>query len=294
MAGDREDRIGAQGKGTLYIVGTPLGNLQDLSPRAAEVLRRADLIAAEDTRRVTKLLAHLGFDKPTTSFHSYSSTAKLGHLMERIERGDSIAMVSDAGMPCLSDPGAELVAAAWDAGARVVPVPGPCAAVTALAVSGLPAGRFLFAGYPPRARGERRRFLGRLVSHPWPTVLYEAPGRVAGLLEDLVLVAGADRFVVIGRELTKLHEEVLRGPAGEIAKQWDAARARGEVTVVVGPGGEEPSKGVPDPKAVAEWLAREGLALGRVAAALVQLCGLDRRRAYELARAASQSLGGRP
>jgi len=280
----------AAGIGTLYVVATPLGNLGDLSPRAADVLRAVDLIAAEDTRRVARLLAHLKVNRPTTSFHSYSSEDKLRGLVERLARGQKVALVSDAGTPCISDPGAELVAAAWEIGAPVVPVPGPCAAVAALAASGFPAGRFLFAGYVPRHASQRREFLAGMLRQPWPVVLYEAPGRVATLLADLALLAQPDRQVLVGRELTKLHEEMLRGKVGDVAAAWEDATARGEVTVVIAPGQQAAAEaGAAEASALAAWLAREGLPPGRIAAALTRLCGLSRAEAYEKAQAAARA-----
>lgn len=279
---------GAGDSGVLYVVATPLGNLDDLSPRAARALSEADLIAAEDTRRVAKILAHLGIHKPTTSFHSYSGAGKLASLADELVAGRKVALVTDAGTPAISDPGPEIVAEAWRLGAKVVPIPGPCAAVVALSVSGFPAGRFLFAGYVPRSRGDRRAFLAEMLAGPWPTVLYEAPGRTAGLLEAIAEVAGRDREVMIARELTKLHEELARGTAGELATAWRDREVRGEVTVVVGPAGARSNAEgeAPTARALAEWLAREDLPPGRIAAALAKLYGLSRAEAYELAQAA--------
>ena len=283
----RANDSGAHRAGTLYVVATPIGNLEDFSPRAARVLREVDLIAAEDTRRVAKLLAAHGISKPTMSFHAYSGEAKLRAIIERLAAGDDVALVSDAGTPCVSDPGAEIVAAAWEIGARVVPIPGPCAAIVALAVAGFAAGRFFFAGYPPRRGSERRRLLETALSAPWPAVFYESPERLAKLLDDIAAIAGADRLALVARELTKLHEELARGPIGELAREFAARAVKGEVTVVVAGASEAPERaGAVSPRELARWLAEEGLGPGRIAAALTRFCGLPRAKAYEIARAA--------
>jgi 16S rRNA (cytidine1402-2'-O)-methyltransferase len=275
-----------QGPGLLYVLATPIGNLEDLTPRAARVLREADVIAAEDTRRVAKLLAHLGIAARVSSFHSYSTSGRLAELVEALRAGATVALVSDAGTPCISDPGAELVAAAWEVGARVVPVPGPCAVVAALSASGMSAGRFLFAGYAPRRAGERRAFLARMLDAPWPAVIYEAPGRAAALAEEIAAVGGPDRPVLIARELTKLHEEFLRGRAEDVARELAGRQVLGEVTVIVGPARETDAAKPPTPAELAAWLAREGLAPGRIAAALTSLFGIERADAYAAAQAA--------
>jgi 16S rRNA (cytidine1402-2'-O)-methyltransferase len=247
-------------------------------------LRAADLVAAEDTRRVAKLLARLGIRKPTTSFHSYSSPERLRTLLSVLEEGRTVALVSDAGTPAISDPGAELVAGAWEKGVRIIPIPGPCAAIVALSAAGFPSGRFTFAGYPPRRRGERRQFLQEVLAAPWPVVIYEAPGRVAALLQDIAAVGGPQRPVLVARELTKVHEELVRGPAAEVAALLRATKMRGEVTIVVA-GAEQPTKPTAvAAEALAEWLAQAGLPPAKMAAALVRFCSLPRSVAYQLAR----------
>ena len=287
-------RAGGQGRegcsGTLYVVATPLGNLEDLTLRAARVLAEVDLVAAEDTRRAAKLLSHFGLKKRATSFHSYSSPERLAAMVEALKAGKSIALISDAGTPCISDPGAELVTAARQAGAKVVPVPGPCAVIAALSASGLAAGRFTFAGYPPRKAAERRAFLAPLLSLSWPVVFYEAPGRLQALLKDIAGLAGGERQVVVARELTKVFEEFVCGRVEEVAGQFSQRQVIGEVTVIVGPG-QAPEEVVKQPSAMelAAWLAREGLSPGRIAAALAALYGMERRDAYELAQRARLS-----
>jgi 16S rRNA (cytidine1402-2'-O)-methyltransferase len=221
------------GSGTLYVVATPIGNLSDLSPRAAEVLRTVRAVAAEDTRRTLRLFAHLGVEPPAlVSLPAFDERARLGPVIERLRAGEEVALCTDAGTPGVSDPGAALVAAAWEAGARVVPVPGPSAAVTALAASGFAADRFLFAGFLPRKGGGRASALRALAGLPGTTVvLYEAGNRTRATLEDLREALG-DRDALVARELTKLHEELARGPLSALAAKF-GGEVRGEVTIVV-------------------------------------------------------------
>jgi 16S rRNA (cytidine1402-2'-O)-methyltransferase len=218
--------------GTLYVLATPIGNLGDLSPRAAEVLRAVGAVAAEDTRRTSRLFAHLGAEAPTLlSLPAFDERGRLEPIMDRLRAGQDVALCTDAGTPGVSDPGVALVAAAWEAGARVVPVPGPSAALTALMASGLPADQFFFAGFLPRKGGGRRERLAFLRGLPVTLVLYEAGNRTGATLRDLAEALG-DRTAVVGRELTKLHEELARGRLGELAARF-AGEVRGEVTVVV-------------------------------------------------------------
>ena len=219
--------------GTLYVVATPIGNLGDLSPRAAEVLRTVDAVAAEDTRRTRKLYAHLGATPPSlVSLPAFGERERLGPIVDRLRAGESVALCTDAGTPGISDPGQALVAAAWEAGARVVPVPGPVAAVAALAASGLASDRFFFAGFLPRKGGARADALRLLARVPATTVLYEAGNRTHETLRDLARALG-DRPAAVARELTKLHEEIARGRLSELAERF-AGEVLGEVTVVVG------------------------------------------------------------
>ena len=222
--------------GTLYVVATPIGNLGDLSPRAAEILRAVDAVAAEDTRRTARLFAHLGADAPTmVSLPAFDERGRVEAVVSRLRDGQAVALCTDAGTPGVSDPGAALVAAAWEAGATVVPVPGPSAAVAALSASGLPADRFFFTGFLPRKGGGRAEQLAFLAGLPATLVLYEAGNRTADTLLDLAEALG-DRPAAVGRELTKLHEEIARGPLRALAARF-AGEVRGEVTIVVaGPG----------------------------------------------------------
>ncbi len=218
--------------GTLYVVATPIGNLGDLSPRAAEVLRSVAAVAAEDTRRTMKLFAHLGVPAPEMlSLPAFDERARVGRIVERLAAGEDVALCTDAGTPGVSDPGAALVAAAWEAGARVVPVPGPSAAIAALSASGFPADRFLFAGFLPRKGGARAEALRALAAAGATLVLYEAGNRTAATLEDLAAALG-DREAVVARELTKLHETLLRGRLSALAALVPAD-VPGEVTIVV-------------------------------------------------------------
>jgi 16S rRNA (cytidine1402-2'-O)-methyltransferase len=218
--------------GTLYVVATPIGNLSDLSPRAAEVLRGVRAVVAEDTRRTLRLFAHLGAPPPPlVSLPAFDERARLGPVLERLRAGEEIALCTDAGTPGVSDPGAALVAAAWEAGARVVPVPGPSAALTALAASGFAADRFFFAGFLPRKGGTRTAALRALAALPATLVLYEAGNRTRATLDDLRVALG-DREALVARELTKLHEELARGLLSALAARF-AGEVRGEVTIVV-------------------------------------------------------------
>jgi 16S rRNA (cytidine1402-2'-O)-methyltransferase len=222
-------------RGTLYVVATPIGNLGDLTPRAAEVLQRVDAVAAEDTRRTSQLYAHLGARAPPLlSLPAFDERGRLQAVVARLEAGQAVALCTDAGTPGVSDPGAALVAAAWVAGARVVPIPGPSAALTALMASGLPADRFFFTGFLPRKGGSRTEALALLARLPATLVLYEAGNRTAETLRDLAAALG-DRPAAVGRELTKLHEELARGSLLELAGRF-AGEVRGEVTIVVAGG----------------------------------------------------------
>lgn len=270
--------------GTLYVVATPLGNLGDLSPRAAEVLRQVAVVAAEDTRHTRKLLAHLDAHPRLVSWHAHSDPARLGDLVGRLSRGEDVALVSDAGTPAVSDPGARVVEAVREAGGRVVPIPGPSAVVTALSASGLAADRFLFLGFLPRKGVDRDRLLKVVAGSEWTVVLYEAPNRLGGLLADLARVAGAGRRGVVARELTKLHEELVSGTLEELAGRWAETEPRGECTVVVeGLGPAAPAGTDPDAaRAVALGLLAEGVSRREAARRVADETGLSRNDAYRL------------
>jgi len=225
------------GQGRLLVVATPIGNLGDLSPRAAAALREADAVAAEDTRRTLKLFAHLGASPPPMmSLPAFDERGRLGGILDRLRGGQTVALCTDAGTPGISDPGAALVAAAWEAGATVIPIPGPSAAMSALAASGFPADRFFFAGFLPRKGGARRDALALLARLPATVVLYEAGNRTAETLVDLAAALG-DRPALVARELTKLHEQLERATLSELAGRF-GGEVLGEVTLVVAPPAE--------------------------------------------------------
>ncbi len=270
--------------GTLYVVATPLGNLGDLSPRAAEVLRQAPVVAAEDTRRTRGLLSHLGASPTLLSFHAHSRERRLDALLEILDDGRDVALVSDAGTPAVSDPGTELVAAARERGFAVVPIPGPSAVAAALSAAGLPGDRFLFLGFLPRKGGERQRLLRRAAEEEWSVVLFEAPTRLEALLADLAGAAGPDRRAVVARELTKLHEELRAGTLAELADYYSRNPPRGELTIVVeGTGGPVPAPDrTREALAAATSLLAEGVSRREIARRLAQSHGLSRNDAYRL------------
>jgi 16S rRNA (cytidine1402-2'-O)-methyltransferase len=219
--------------GSLVVVATPIGNLGDLSARATQVLRDVDLILAEDTRHTGRLLAHLGSEVPQRSLHEHNEEQRTGEVLARLQAGERVALVSDAGTPAVSDPGYRLVAACVAAGLRVEPIPGPSAVLAALVASGLPTDRFAFDGFLPRKGGARRQRLAELAREPRTVVLFAAPHRVAQDLGDLAAALGADRPAALGRELTKLHEEVRHGTLASLAAGAEDG-VRGEVTLVIG------------------------------------------------------------
>jgi 16S rRNA (cytidine1402-2'-O)-methyltransferase len=224
--------------GKLYLVATPIGNLEDVSPRALRILQEAHMVACEDTRHTQLLLRrHEIRAKHLTSYNEFNHRKKAAELIGQLDRGWDIALVSDAGTPALSDPGEALVAAAIAAGHAVVPIPGPAAAIAALVASGLPTREFTFVGFLPKKSGARRKLLGELLAAGRTAVLYESPYRTADLLEDLAAIA-PDARVAVARELTKIHEEIVRGTAADLAARYASARPKGEVTVVIAPAGE--------------------------------------------------------
>ena len=221
--------------GTLYLVGTPIGNLEDITLRALRVLKDVDLIACEDTRHTAQLLSHYAISKPTVSYHEHNELTRAAELIVHLERGDNIAVVSDAGMPGVSDPGYRLVALAVRHHIRVVPVPGATAFLSALVASGLPTDSFHFGGFLPAKAGARRTALEAIRNSPRTEVFYEAPHRIVECIRDIVEVLGPERHVVIAREVTKLHEEFLRGRAEDtLATLEERGEVRGEITLLIG------------------------------------------------------------
>ena len=222
--------------GTLYLVATPIGNLEDITYRAVRTLKEADLIACEDTRHTRKLLDHYGIAKPVVSYHEHNEAARAEELVAKLAAGASVALVSDAGMPLVSDPGYRVVAAAIRAGVRVVPVPGPSAVVAALAASGLATDAFYFGGFLPPKSGQRARALDALRDETATLIFYEAPHRILETLRDVEKILGP-RLVVVARELTKVHEELLRGTAGEVCDRLASRPSvKGEITLLIGRG----------------------------------------------------------
>jgi 16S rRNA (cytidine1402-2'-O)-methyltransferase len=220
--------------GTLYVVATPIGNLEDISYRAVRILKEADLIACEDTRHTAKLLHHYGIDKPTVSYHEHNEVTRAEELVAKLEQGLNIAQVSDAGMPGISDPGYRVIKLAIERGVQVVSIPGASAVITALAASGLPTDSFQFLGFLPAKSGQRRTILEMLRQAEHATVVYEAPHRIAETMADIVELLGAERPVVLARELTKIHEEFIRGTAGQVLRRVQEHELKGEMTLLIG------------------------------------------------------------
>jgi 16S rRNA (cytidine1402-2'-O)-methyltransferase len=270
--------------GILYVVATPLGNLGDLSTRATELLRNVPVVAAEDTRRTRGLLSHLGSSPTLLSFHAHSGEHRLETVLNLLKSGRDVALVSDAGTPTVSDPGADLVGLARERGIVVVPIPGPSAAATALSAAGLPADRYLFLGFIPRKGRERSRLLQRAAVEEWSVVFYEAPPRLLPLLEDLTPLAGADREVVVARELTKMHEEIRSGTLAELVDYFTTVPPRGELTIVLRGTGSAAAEPDRTDEAVdqATTLLAEGIPRREVARRLTESFGLARNEAYRL------------
>lgn len=269
--------------GTLYVVATPLGNLGDLSPRAAETLRQVAVVAAEDTRHSRPLLTHIGSSADLLSFHAHSDEHDLQRLLTLLGGGKDVALITDAGTPSVSDPGARLVAAARERDYPVITIPGPTAVAAALAVSGLAADRYVFLGFLPRKGGERRRLLELIARSEWTVVLFEAPNRAAELLRNLADVCGDERPAAIARELTKVFEETRAGTLSDLAGYYAEAPIRGEITIVVaGTGEPAPQPAPPDPEARARALLEQGLSRKDAADRLAEETGISRNRAYRL------------
>ena len=263
---------------TLYVVATPIGNLEDITLRALRILGLVKLIAAEDTRKTRHLLKTHGIKTPLTSYHEHNKMTKLSYLLEQMQDGD-IALVSDAGMPGVSDPGYELIVAAIQQGITVIPVPGPSSIITALAVSGLPTDRFLFIGFLPRKKGQRRNFLESLVDQQATLIALEAPHRIRQSLSDLTEVLG-ERRVAVCRELTKIYEEIFRGTLSQAYQHF--SEPRGEFTLVIEGNRQQRPLAEDEIKAALKRLHHKG-ALGKEAVAQVAAQnGLSKREVYKL------------
>lgn len=279
--------------GTLYVVATPIGNLGDVTLRALEVLRDVPLIAAEDTRHTRRLLKRHGISTRMTSYHARSGPSRAKALLEHLAGGADLALVTDAGTPAVSDPGTDLVAAWAAAGGRVVPIPGPSAVTAAVSASGLAGPRWSFEGFLPRSGRERRERLERIASDERGTILFEAPGRIGATMRDLAIACGPDRPAAVCRELTKLHESIVRGPLGEMAAAIASGEAgggipaRGEFVIVVGAWAADSQSSAGDQVAALEAARREvealvgsGVARGEAARRVAAATGLPRRRLY--------------
>lgn len=295
MTRDAVDSIGCPPAGALFVVATPIGNLRDLTPRAAEALRDAEVLLAEDTRHTQQLLNACGIARAAggvESLHEHNERERTATLVERMQRGARMALVSDAGTPLMSDPGCVLVAAAARAGINVVAVPGPCAAIAALSVAGLPTDRFAFEGFLPAKAAARRRALSALAAESRTLVFYEAPHRVQDCLADLAAVFGDGRAVVMARELTKKFETTYRGTAAELAARaaQDADMSRGEIVIVVQ--GAQASAETEKDSAAAQSVLRvllEELPVSQAAKLAARITGAGRNELYELALALSQA-----
>jgi 16S rRNA (cytidine1402-2'-O)-methyltransferase len=278
--------------GTLFVVATPIGNLEDITMRALRVLREVAVIAAEDTRRTAHLLARHAIITPTTSLHEHNEAAKSNALVARLQRGDSIALVSDAGTPTVSDPGGRLIRAAIDAGLRVEPVPGPSAVLAALSASGLPTDSFLFLGFPPTRSKDRKTWFDRVMAVRGTIVFFEAPHRIQDTLHEFQREVG-DCEVAVGRELTKVHEELVRGPISKVIGR--VGEGRGEFTVVVNIGEKTECivLGDASPDSVViefgEMTLSPGVTKRKAINILARRHGLAPNRVYEIIEAAKKS-----
>jgi 16S rRNA (cytidine1402-2'-O)-methyltransferase len=275
------DSRAAPAAGSLYVVATPIGNLQDITLRALDVLKAVDLVAAEDTRKTARLLGHFGLTAPLISYHEHNEVARTPDLVRRLQQGASIALVTDAGTPGVSDPGYRLVTAAADAGLRVVPVPGVMAAAAALSASGLATDAFVFVGFLPKKAGPRGREIKALACEGRTVILYESPQRIVALVEELVAHFG-DRRAVLAREMTKLHEEFIRGRLSEVLT--DLRRRvdiKGECTLLVaGRTGTEPSSWDAAREDLRRALQPQSRGLSEIARHVAHLHGLPRQAAY--------------
>jgi len=271
-------------EGKLVVCATPIGNLEDASPRLARALAEADLVACEDTRQTRKLLTHLGVTTRMTSYHEVGEKERAKELAERVAGGLHLALVTDAGMPAVSDPGYHLIGACLERGVAVEVVPGPSAAMAALVVSGLPTDRFCFEGFLPRRPGQRDRRLHELAAEPRTMVFFEAPHRVLVTLEAMAAAFGPDRAAAAVRELTKVHEQVLRGPLGEVRERLADQGPRGELTVVVGgapPGAARAAARPADLAAEVAHLVEAGTSTRDAVTAVAEATGTPRRSVYQ-------------
>ncbi|MDP8966899.1 MAG: 16S rRNA (cytidine(1402)-2'-O)-methyltransferase [Cyanobacteriota bacterium] len=276
--------------GTLYVVGTPIGNLEDMTFRAVRILQSVDAIAAEDTRHTGRLLQHFQIKTPQLSYHEHNRNQRLPELLSQLSEGKAIALVTDAGIPGISDPGYELVNACIEAGVQVVPVPGASASLTALSAAGLPTDRFVFEGFLPASGKERQQRLESLPSEPRTLIFYESPHRLRVTLQDLADSLGKDRRIVLARELTKLHEEFWRGTIEEAIAHYTQQEPKGEFTLVVA--GAQLAMPVLSEEALKAELIQimaQGVSRSQATRQLAELTKLPRRQLYQLALAIPNS-----
>jgi 16S rRNA (cytidine1402-2'-O)-methyltransferase len=275
----------------LSIVSTPIGNLGDITRRAAETLAAADVVLAEDTRRTGGLLKHLGIETRLMSAHEHNEASRASLVVTMLREGKNVALVSDAGTPLLSDPGARIVREVVDAGFDVVPIPGASALLSALVASGIEAESFTFHGFPPRKGPERAELLEEIAASPRASVLYESPNRVGKLLSDLAEAAGGERRVCVARELTKMHEQFVRGTLADVAARYADAEVLGEIVVVVaGRSVDAAAEGEVDAlaaRSVADALLAQGQSPSAIAKELRRRMGISRNEAYRIAQEAS-------
>jgi 16S rRNA (cytidine1402-2'-O)-methyltransferase len=279
---------------TVYLVSTPIGNLGDLSPRARETLAQVPRILAEDTRRTRPLMTRLGLSATLVSLHAHNEAERIEEVLGWLAGGEDVALVSDAGTPLVSDPGERLVEEVLASGHQVVPVPGPSAILAALVASGLPTGRFTFLGFLPRKGAQRQELLDRLASAPETTVVFESPERLVLLLEELLAVSGSRRRCSVARELTKLHEEIVRGTLEELRDHFRSRPARGEVTLVLEAAPDEADSPHVDraaAAALADALLEEGLSPSRAAREVARRLRISRNRAYDVVQSRARSRG---
>lgn len=268
----------------LYVVGTPIGNLQDMTFRAVEILQSVDLIAAEDTRHTGKLLHHFQIKTPQVSYHEHNHDQRLPELLNRLGQGNTIALVTDAGMPGISDPGYKLVKAVIEEGISVVPIPGATAGITALSAAGLPTDRFVFEGFLPTKGQSRKKRLDSLKEEPRTLILYEGPHRVLNTLRDLANCLGENRRIVLARELTKLHEEFWRGTIGDAIAHFNQLEPKGEFTLIIGGASQKkPMLSKAELEAQLTEIMAQGVSRSQASRQLAKLTQLPRRELYQLA-----------
>lgn len=267
--------------GTLYIVATPIGNLEDMTFRAVRILGEVDLIAAEDTRHSRKLLSHFGISKPLTSYFDHNKSLKGGYLLDKLRDGLSVALISDAGTPCISDPGYQLVRDAVAEGFPVVPIPGPSAAIAALSAAGLPTDSFAFEGFLPNRQGKRRARLAELKGEQRVLIFYEAPSRLLATLADMLELIG-DREAVVARELTKIYEEFVRGRLSEVMEKFSDRQVKGEVVILLTPATVLHEAGGPSSaELLQKYMRLEGLSLKDAVRQVALELGKPRNEVYD-------------